>query len=274
MPPPTPPIHPTAVIDPAAELAPDVRVGPFVVIDGPARVGPGCVLHARAQLVGRVTLGANNDVGPGTVLGGPPQHLGYKGEDTAVEVGDGNTFRENVTVHRGMPTGNAVTRIGNHNYFMVGSHAGHDAVVGDHCTLVNGAALGGHVVLGDRAILSAYSAVHQFCRVGRLAMFSGQAAASKDIPPFWVLREVNVVCGVNVVGMRRAGIPTADIQAVRAAFRFLYLEKMPIPAAVERMDRQLGHVPAVRELADFIRASKRGIPGGHFYRGDADAAAA
>lgn len=272
-----PRIHPTAVVDPVAVVAPDATVGPYVVIDGPAVVGPGCILRPHAQLLGRVTLGANNDVGPGTVLGGAPQHLGYRGEDTAVEIGSGNTFREHCTVHRGMPTATGatgVTRVGDGNYLMTGSHVGHDAVLGSHCILVNGAALGGHSEVGDRAVLSAYSVVHQFTRVGRLAMLSGQTSATKDAPPFWVFRDINIVGGVNVVGMRRAGIPTAEIQAVRAVFRSIYVKRWPISVAVDRAEAEYGEVPAVRELVEFIRTSKRGIPGGHLYRGDSHAEAA
>jgi UDP-N-acetylglucosamine acyltransferase len=202
------------------------------------------------------------------VIGDRPQHFGYKGEDTAVRIGEGNTFREHVTVHRAMPpgAGSGETVIGNHNLFMVGAHVAHDCVVGDHCLFVNHAVIGGHVVVGDRALLSGNSAVHQHCRVGRLALISGISGATVDVPPFWIIRDFNMACGVNVVGMRRAGMAAGDIQAVRAAFKLIYLDKLPITAAVERMEKQLGDSAAVREVAGFIRASKRGISGPHLYR--------
>lgn len=263
-------IHPTAIISPDARLAADVQVGPFAIIDGSVELGPGCVVRAHAQLVGRVVAGPGNDFGSGCVIGTRPQHLAFTGAETAVRIGEGNTFREHVTVHRAMPVpaGSGETVIGSHNLFMVGSHVAHDCVVGDHCIFVNHAVIGGHVVVGDRALLSGNSAVHQHCRVGRLALLSGISGATQDVPPFWIIRDFNVVCGINVIGMRRAGMAAADVQAVKAAFKLIYLDKPPITAAVEAMDGQFGHVEAVREVAAFIRASKRGIPGAHLYRGD------
>jgi UDP-N-acetylglucosamine acyltransferase len=275
---PAPAVHPSAVVSAEAVLGEDVRVGPFVVIDGPVTVGPGTVVRPHAHLIGPLALGANNDVGTGTVLGGAPQHLGYRGEPTNVEIGDGNVFREHVTVHRGMPAGagpgTGVTRVGSRNLFMAGSHVAHDCVVGNECMFANAAVIGGHVTVGDRALLSGNSAVHQFCRVGRLALLSGASASSKDVPPFWVMQEVNWVCGVNTVGMRRAGIPTPEIQAVRRAFGFIYADRLPIPAALVRMEAELGRFAAVRELVEFVRASKRGICGAHRFRGHGDAEAA
>ncbi|MDB5312102.1 MAG: lpxA [Gemmataceae bacterium] len=271
-------IHPSAVISAEAKLADDVRVGPGAVIDGPVTLGPGCSVGPHAHLVGLLTAGRDNVIGAGAVLGGPPQHLGYKGELTAVEIGGGNTFREHTTVHRGMPVGvgpgTGVTRIGDGNLFMVGSHVAHDCVVGSYGIYANCALLGGHVETGDRVLLSGNSAVHQFCRVGRLALLSGASATSKDIPPFWVMQDVNRVCGVNVIGMRRAGVPTAEIQAVRRAFRVIYMERLTIPAALMRIEADLGTVPAVRELIDFIRASKRGICGPACFDPNAQDAAA
>ncbi|HJZ60506.1 MAG TPA: acyl-ACP--UDP-N-acetylglucosamine O-acyltransferase [Gemmataceae bacterium] len=271
-------IHPTAVISADARLAADVRIGPFAVIDGPVTIGPGCVIRPHAHLVGPLTLGANNDVGSGTVLGTAPQHLGYTGEETLTEIGDANTFREHVTVHRGMPTsanpGTGVTRIGSGNLFMAGSHVAHDCRVGDHNIFANCALIGGHVAVADRVLLSGNSAVHQFCRVGRLALLSGASASSKDIPPFWVMQDVNRVCGVNVIGMRRAGIPTPEIQAVRRAFGIIYRERLTLAAAVLRIEAELGQVPAVRELIEFIRSSKRGICGAHRFDPNAEDAAA
>jgi UDP-N-acetylglucosamine acyltransferase len=267
-------IHPTAIVSSNAVLADDVIVGPFAVIDGPAILGRGCVVRASAHIIGRVTLGEGNDIGSGCVIGERPQHRGYNGEDTAVVIGNDNIFREHVTIHRGMPDATGVTRIGSHNYFMASSHVAHDCVVGDHTTFANSAMIAGHVTVEDRVFLSGNSAVHQHCRVGKLALLSGVSAASQDIPPFWMIRGVNIVVGVNVIGMRRSGIPTAEIQAVRAAFKLLYHERRPVTDAVARMEKQYSHIAAVMDVVQFIRASKRGVPGAHQYRMDQDVAAA
>ncbi len=271
-------IHPTAVISETTRLGENVRVGPFAVIEGAVTVGPGTVIRPHVHLIGPLTLGENNDVGTGTVLGGAPQHLGYKGEPTSLVIGDGNIFREHVTVHRAMPVGTGpgtgITRVGNKNLFMVGSHVAHDCVVGNECIFANSAVIGGHVEVGDRALLSGNSAVHQFCRIGRLALLSGASASSKDIPPFWVMQEVNMVCGVNTIGMRRAGLPPAEIQAVRRAFALIYKERLTIPAALLRIEAELGGFPAIRELIQFIRSSKRGICGAHRLHSHGEEAAA
>lgn len=274
-------IHPTALISDTAQLADDVRVGPFAVIEGPVTIGPGCVIHPHVHLMGPLVLGANNDIGTGSVLGGAPQHLGYKGEQTAVEIGDNNIFREHVTVHRAMPVGvgpgTGVTRIGSRNLFMAGAHVAHDCVVGNDIVMANAALLGGHVTVGDRALISGNSAVHQFCRVGRLALLSGASGSSKDIPPFWVMQDVNYVRGLNLVGMKRAGIPSPEVIAVRKAFRIIYLTRpaLPLSAALLRIEAELGQFAAVRELVEFIRTSKRGICGAHrLVSGDDDERAA
>jgi UDP-N-acetylglucosamine acyltransferase len=251
-------VHPSAVIAPEAEVGADVQVGPHVVIEGDVRVGPGCVLRPGVHLVGPLTMGAGNKVYTGAVLGEAPQHLKYEGEPTRLEVGDYNIFRENVTVHRGT-TASWVTRVGNHNFLMAGSHVAHDCQVGNHCILANGALLAGHCVLEDNVYLSGNSAIHQFVRVGRLALLSGLSASTKDIPPFVMQQNINCVVGVNVVGMRRAGIPTANIDAVRQAYHLLYREGHLLANALGRIERELGHFPEVAEMVRFIRNSSRGI---------------
>jgi UDP-N-acetylglucosamine acyltransferase len=266
-------IHPTAIISPTACLSADVRVGPYAVIDGPSTIGPGCVIRAHAHIHAHVTLGASNDIGSGCVIGDRPQHRGYAGELTGVIVGARNIFREHVTIHRGMPNAKVNTVIGDDNYFMAGSHVAHDCVVGNQCNFANAAVIGGHVIVGDGVFLSGHAAVHQNCRVGRLALISGVSAASQDVPPFWMIRAVNVVVGVNLVGMRRAGISPAEIAAVREAFAWIYRERLPVRDAVTRMQARMDHIPAVREIIDFITASKRGVPGAHQFRSEERAAA-
>jgi UDP-N-acetylglucosamine acyltransferase len=268
-----PQIHPTAVVGPQVQLASDVQIGPYAILDGPIRLGAGCIVRPQAQLLGRITAGANNDFGSGAVIGDRPQHLAYRGEDTGVIIGDGNTFREHTTVHRAMPTATRVTTIGSRNLFMAGAHVGHDVTIGNDCVFVNAAVLGGHAIIADRVTMSAFSAVHQFARIGRLAFISGLSAASQDIPPFWMVREINRTVGVNLVGMRRAGVPSAEIHAVRAAFRFIYFEKLTIRLACQKMERQYAHMPAVMEVVEFIRTSKRGIPGPGAFRTDASTTA-
>ncbi len=251
-------IHPTAVIDPQADLADNVHVGPFVVIEGNVRVGPGCILRAGAHLIGPLVLGAGNQVFSHAVLGEQPQHLKYQGEPTRLEIGDHNVIREHVTIHRGTSY-SWVTRIGSHNYLMANSHVAHDCVIGNHCILANGALLAGHCTLADNVYLSGNCALHQFVRVGRLALLSGVSASTKDIPPFIIQQYINCVVGVNVIGMRRAGIPTAHIDAVRRAFHILYREGRILPDALAQIEGELGQVAEVAELVAFIRASSRGI---------------
>ena len=252
-------IHPSAVIDPEAEIAPDVRIGPYAVIEGPVRVGPGCVIEPHACLSGPLTMGRDNFVGHGAVLGKSPQHKGYGGEATVLRVGDGNVFREHVTVHRGTVQGGCETRIGDNNLLMINSHVGHDCVIGNGCTLVNGALVAGHVTLFDSCILSGYAAVQQRVRIGRLAMMSGLASTTKDIPPFVLQQGYNCVTGLNVVGVRRAGFSAESIAALREAFRILYKEGRTLRAAVERIAVDLGHVPEVFEFISFVRESTVGI---------------
>lgn len=251
-------IHPTAVVAAEADLADGVEIGPFAVLEGEVRLGPGCVLKPYTHLIGPLTMGAGNTVFSGAVLGEQPQHLRYANEPTGVEIGDHNIFREHVTVHRGT-THSWTTRIGSHNYFMAHSHVAHDCVVGDHCLFANSAVLGGHCVLENNVYLSGHSAVHQFVRLGRLSLLSGVSATTKDIPPFVVQQNINCVVGVNVVGMRRAGLATAQIDAVRKAFHILYRQGLTLPNALARTEAELGTVDVVAEMLSFIRRSTRGI---------------
>jgi UDP-N-acetylglucosamine acyltransferase len=254
----SPRIHPTAVISAEAHLADDVQIGPFVVIEGPVRISAGCVLRPHVQLCGPLTLGRENVVFAGAVLGERPQHLKYNGEPTQLEIGDHNTFRENVTIHRGT-THSWTTRIGNHNFFMAGSHVAHDCQVGNHCIFANGALIGGHCQLQDGVYLSGNCAIHQFVRVGRLALLSGASITTKDIPPFIMQQGRNSVCGVNVVGMRRSGMSQEQINAVRSAFHIIYRSGLLLPAALAQTEHEWGHIDAVAEMLAFIRQSPHGI---------------
>jgi UDP-N-acetylglucosamine acyltransferase len=251
-------IHATAVVSPETDLADDVRIGPYAVLEGKVSLGPGCVVRPGAILVGPLTMGRNNIIYSGAVLGETPQHLKYENEPTWLEIGDNNTFREHVTIHRGTKQSWA-TRIGSNNFMMASSHVAHDCRVGNNCIFANGAVVGGHCVLEDNVYLSGNCAVHQFVRVGRLALLSGVSATTKDIPPFIIQQRINAIVGVNVVGMRRAGIPNASIDAVRQAFSLLFRSQGILTAALARAEREMGHVAEVAEMIAFIRASSRGI---------------
>jgi UDP-N-acetylglucosamine acyltransferase len=255
----TPPrIHPTALVSPETQLAEGVEVGAFAVLEGPVRLGPGCTVRPHAHLIGPLTMGRGNDVGRGAILGERPQHLRYAGEPTETVVGDHNIFREHVTVHRGT-TASGRTVIGSHNFLMAGAHVAHDCVIGSHCIFANNALLGGHCVVEDRVFMSGNAAVHQFMRLGRLALLSGCSAMSHDLPPFMIVQGINLIQGVNVVGMRRAGLSSEQIAAVRTAFRVLFLQGKTVSAAVPQIERDLGSVDVVAELLAFIRESTHGI---------------
>ncbi len=229
-----------------------------MVIEGRVNLGNHCVIRPHATLIGPLDMGEGNMVFGGAVLGEVPQHLKFNGEETRVVIGDHNVFREHVTVHRGT-TGRYETRIGSNNFLMASSHVAHDCLVGNHCILANSALLAGHCVLEDHVYMSGNSAVHQFCRMGRLSLLSGCSASTKDVPPFTIQQHINHVCGVNVVGMRRAGIPAAGIDAVRRAYQLIHRSEKPLPTSLLQLEAELGDVDVVVELITFIRDSSRGI---------------
>jgi UDP-N-acetylglucosamine acyltransferase len=255
---PIPRIHATAVIAPEAELADDVQVGPYVVIEGRVQIGSGCILRPHVYLCGPLRMGRGNVVFSGAVLGERPQHLQYRDEPTSLEIGDENIFREHVTIHRGT-THTGKTQIGSRNFFMAGSHIAHDCRIGNGCILANGALVGGHCVIDDGVYLSGNCAIHQFVRMGRLSLLSGCSATTKDIPPFIMQQGINCVVGINLVGMRRAGMTHAQINAVRHAFHVLYRQGQTVTTALDQLDHELGGIDAIMEMITFIRQSARGI---------------
>ncbi len=255
---PSPGVHPLAIISPEAELADDVSIGAYAVVEGQVTIGRGCIVYSQVHLCGPLRMGRANRVFPGAVLGEQPQDVKYKGEPTRLEIGDRNVFRERVTINRGTAA-TQLTRIGSANVFLARSHVGHDCRIGDGCTLAEGALMGGHCSLGDGAHLAANSAVHQCRRVGRLAHLAANSITTKDLPPFVKQRGVNTVVGINSRGMRRAGIPAAQIDDVRRAFRILFQQGLALPVAMLRIEEKLGWSGAVGELTTFLRDCTQGI---------------
>ncbi|MEQ1569023.1 MAG: acyl-ACP--UDP-N-acetylglucosamine O-acyltransferase [Myxococcota bacterium] len=253
-------IHPTAIVDPSAELG-DVELGPYVV------VGPRVRLHDRVRLGAHSVVESDTEIGPGTVLhahvvlGGAPQDLKHDPSvNTTLVVGADNVFREFTTAHRGTSAGRGTTRIGSRNYFMANSHVAHDCWVGDDVMFANSAAIAGHVDVGNGAILGGLSAVHQHARVGRLAMVGGGAMCAQDVPPFTLAQGDRArLYGVNIVGLRRAGLGDSASAALKDAWRVLFASDLPWKTALTRVDEAHGSVPEVAELLTFLRGSTRGV---------------
>ena len=222
-------IHPTAVVDPRAELGQDVSVGPFCHVGADVTLGDGCELISHVTLLGPSEFGQQNMFYPNAVLGAPPQDLKFKGGPTRLVVGSHNVFRENVTAHRGTEVdrrSNGITRIGDHNLLMIGVHAAHDTEIGDHVILANHVQIAGHVRIEDRVIVGGASAMHHFVTVGRLAYVGGMTRMTHDVPPFMKVEGYDqTVRGVNIEGMRRWRMPEESITAMKAAARILYARK-------------------------------------------------
>ena len=253
------PIHPTAIIHPEARIAPDADIGPYVCIEGPAEISSGCVLHAHVILTGRVRLGNDTRIGHGAIIGTPSQHLSFAPDhDGEVSIGNSNTIRELCTIHRSTVEGGA-TRMGDHNYLMAGTHLAHDVRLGDHVVIANNALLGGHVQIADRVFIGGGCVFHQHIRVGRLVIAQGASAFSKDIPPFTLAAERNTVAGLNVVGLRRAGMDADQRQEIKNAFKLLYKSGLNIAQALEAAG-ELDWGTEAAEFFEFVReAKKRGI---------------
>lgn len=254
-----PRVHPSAVVHPTAELGADVEVGPFCVIHAGVRLGDRCRLLSHVVLDGPATIGADNAFYPFAAIGGRTQDLKYAGEPTFLEIGDGNTFRESVTVHRATAPG-GVTRIGSRGNFLAYSHIAHDCTVGDDVIFSNNGTLAGHVEVGDRAIIGGLTAVHQFCRIGTLAITGGCTKIVQDVPPYFIADgNPAEVRGVNAVGLDRAGVGPDTVRALREAYRLVYRSNLNTAQAVERLAAESGERPEIRALVAFITTSKRGI---------------
>jgi UDP-N-acetylglucosamine acyltransferase len=211
-------IHPTALVDPGADIAADVEIGAFAVIEERVTIASGCRVEPHAQVLAGTRIGRATVVGRAAVLGGEPQDLSFDaGTESFLEIGEGNTIREHVTVHRSASAGGA-TRIGDNNFIMVGAHMGHDTLLGNNNVVANNCLLAGHVVVGDHCFLGGGSVYHQFIRVGDRAMAQGNGAFSKDIPPFTIAALYNQLIGLNSVGLRRAGVSPQERGELRGLF--------------------------------------------------------
>ena len=250
-------IHPTAIVHPQAKLDSTVRVGPYAVIDAGVELGAHCVVGPHVYITGVTTIGAHNQFHAGGVIGDAPQDLKYDGTPTRLRIGDHNVFREHFTAHRATkPDGETV--IGSHNFFMANAHMGHNCIVGSHVIIANGALLGGHAIVQDRAFISGNCLVHQFCRVGTLAIMQGGAAISKDLPPFTVARGDNGICGLNVIGLRRAGFSGEERLELKKLYRALFRSGINFASAVDEA-RKIFSSRGATTMLDFLATAKRGV---------------
>ena len=255
-------ISPLAHIHPGAKLGENCTVEPFVVIEDNVVIGDNCHIMAHSSVLSGTRMGNNNKVFHGAVVGGIPQDLKFKGEETTLEIGDNNLIRENVTLNRGTAS-KGKTVIGSNNLFMENCHIGHDCVVGSGCIIGNSTKIAGEVVIADFAILSACVLVHQFSNIGSYVMIQGGSRINKDIPPYVIIgREPAKYCGLNIVGLRRRGFSNETINSIRGAYRHIYESSTIVSKAVERIKEEGNITPEVEHIINFIeKISERGIIG-------------
>jgi UDP-N-acetylglucosamine acyltransferase len=253
-------VHPSAIVDPRAKLAPDVEVGPYSVIGENVELAPGVVIGSHVSIAGRTTIGSRTRIHPFAVIGGDPQVLGASGETTALVIGEDNVIREFSSIHVGSPDGGGCTRIGNHNFILNNVHIAHDCRIGDRCVLASFSALAGHVVLEDHVVFGAMTGVHQFVRIGESAFTAANSMVSKDAVPFSkVAGDRARFTGLNTLGLRRRGFPEPTIATLKHAFHILFNSKLRLEPAIDLVKRECGDVPEVSHLLRFIHESERGF---------------
>jgi UDP-N-acetylglucosamine acyltransferase len=251
-------IHALAAVSPGARLGVGVTVGPFATIEADVELGDFCTVASGATIKSGVTAGCHNEFGEHAVIGGAPQHVARPRDVGRVVIGDHNCFREHVTVHRALKPGTTTT-IGSHNYAMAASHFGHDSTVGSNCIFANAALLGGHVTVEDRAFVSGAVAIHQFCRIGRLAMVGGHARVVQDVPPFMLLDgQSGCIVGLNVVGLRRSGHSAGEVADLKAAYRVIYRRGLPWREVLDALQAEFS-APTVAHLHAFLSGGSRGF---------------
>ncbi len=251
-------IHPTAVIDPSARLGRDVEIGPYAVIEGDTEIGDNCFIDSFAKIARYTSVGADSRIYMGAYIGAEPQDHRFKpGIESRTIIGSGCTLREYVTIHRS-PFERGITEVGDGTLLMAFVHVGHDARIGRFVTVANQTGISGHVVIEDQAVLSACILIHQFCRIGRLAMIGARAILNRDVPPFALLAENECIHGANIIGLRRAGIPEANRTAIREAIRTYFFRGLNGINALKEIESG-NPLPEIRHFADFIRQSTRGM---------------
>jgi UDP-N-acetylglucosamine acyltransferase len=252
-------VHHTAIIHPKAKIGPQCDIGPYCVIGENVTLGDGCKLHSHVVIDGHTKLGRNNEIFPFASIGLKTQDLKWKGGVTRTEIGDGNTFREYVTIHSATGDGE-VTRVGSHNTILAYCHIAHNVTLGDRVIMSNVATLGGHVTVEDHAVIGGLAAVHQFCRIGKISMIGGCSKIVQDVPPFMIAdgnpAETRTI---NKIGMERNGVSEEAQNALRQAYKILFREGLTIPNALARIEKELPPLPEVKHLIQFVQSSERGI---------------
>jgi UDP-N-acetylglucosamine acyltransferase len=257
-------IHPTAIIDPGAELGKDVSVGPYAIVGPKVTIGDGCTIGSHAVIESHVRMGKGNRIHSFASVGAIPQDLKYRGEETWVEIGDGNIVREFATVNRGTAGGGGVTRIGDNSLVMAYCHLAHDCRVGNRVIMANAATFAGHVTVEDGAIIGGLSAVHQFVRIGAHCIIGGMSGVGQDVPPY-VTAVVSrpqrgyALYGLNLVGLRRNRFSAETIAALKRAFKLIFRAEVPMKEALAKAEEELPPLPEIKHLIDFVRSSTRGV---------------
>jgi UDP-N-acetylglucosamine acyltransferase len=254
-------IHPQAIVSREAKIACGVEIGAFAAVGSGVELGEGCLVHPHAVILGPSRFGARNIFHSFSVIGGDPQDYTYRGDRTELLAGDGNIFREHVTISRGTKKGGSVTRIGNDNFFLSYSHVGHDCQIGNGTLFVNGATLAGHVTVQDFVTLGAFSPVHQFCRLGKYAYIGACTVITQDVLPFsLIVTERETKCfGANTIGLERKGFSPERVQILQRAFKLLLRSKKNTTQALEQMRKTLADSADVQEMIAFVQQAQRGI---------------
>jgi len=252
-------IHPTAIVHPGAQIGADCHIGPYCIIGENVVLGDGCRLHSHVVIDGLTTIGKQNEFFPFASIGLKTQDLKWKGGRTFTRIGDCNVFREYVTVHSATGDGES-TVIGSHNTLLAYAHVAHNVTLGDNIIMSNVATLGGHVIVEDGAVIGGLSAVHQFCRIGKIAMIGGCTKVAQDVPPFMVVDgNPAETRAINKVGLDRKGVPEETQQVIKQAHRIIFRKGLLLTKALEEVEKELPPIPEIQHLLAFIRASKRGI---------------
>jgi UDP-N-acetylglucosamine acyltransferase len=253
-------IDPRAIIEAGAQLAPDVEVGPYTFIGSGVVLGPRCWVGPHAVIMGNTTIGADNKIFQFASIGGAPQDKKYTGAPTRLSIGDRNVFREFCTINRGASPDHGLTRIGDDNLFMAYTHVAHDCTLGNNIVMVNYAGIAGHVDIADWVILSGYTGVHQFCRIGTHAFTAANCGVTRDVPPYvMTIGQPAVPHSINSEGLKRRGFTADQIRNLRHAYRILYRSDLPLAAAVQQLTELAGTQPELRPLLDFIALSERSL---------------